>query len=65
MSRVAVVTGAASGIGLGVAQQFVADGYAVGQLDLNGDGASKEAAAIRDEGGSAIGVQCDVATARR
>ncbi len=38
MSRVAVVTGAASGIGLGVAQHLAADGHAVALLDRNGPG---------------------------
>ncbi len=33
MSRVAVVTGGASGIGLGVAERFVADGHQVAILD--------------------------------
>ena len=43
MSRVAVVTGGASGIGLGVARQLVADGHQVAILDRNG--AAAEAAA--------------------
>ncbi len=34
MSRVAVVTGGASGIGLGVARRFLADGHRVAILDL-------------------------------
>ena len=38
MSRVAVVTGGASGIGLGVAQQLAADGHRVAVLDRNGAG---------------------------
>ena len=40
MSPVAVVTGGASGIGLGVARQFVADGHDVAVLDRNGAGAN-------------------------
>jgi NAD(P)-dependent dehydrogenase (short-subunit alcohol dehydrogenase family) len=35
MSRVAVVTGGASGIGLGVARRFVADGHKVAIFDRN------------------------------
>ena len=44
MARVAVVTGAGSGIGLGVARQLAVDGHAVALLDLDGD-TTREAAA--------------------
>ena len=47
MSRVAVVTGGASGIGLGVARQFVADGYDVALLDHGVIG--NRAAGLADE----------------
>ena len=40
MSRVAVVTGGASGIGLGVAKRFAADGHRVAIFDRNGAAAS-------------------------
>lgn len=60
MSRVAVVTGGASGIGLGVAKRFVADGHRVAVLDRNGEGAATAADALRSAGGSAIGVEVDV-----
>jgi NAD(P)-dependent dehydrogenase (short-subunit alcohol dehydrogenase family) len=56
-SRVAVVTGAASGIGLGIARHLAAAGHRVALLDRNGEGA--EAAAQDLPGG--IGVGCDVA----
>ena len=46
MSRVAVVTGGASGIGLGIGQQLVADGHRVALLDRNGEGAKAAAAEI-------------------
>ena len=61
MSRVAVVTGAASGIGLGVAQGFVADGYHVALLDRNGAGAGAAAAELRSGGGTVLSVEVDVA----
>jgi 2-hydroxycyclohexanecarboxyl-CoA dehydrogenase len=56
MSRVAVVTGGASGIGLGVARQFAADGHQVAILDRNGE-AAKAAAAELD----VLAVEVDVA----
>ncbi|HEX3705045.1 MAG TPA: SDR family NAD(P)-dependent oxidoreductase [Mycobacteriales bacterium] len=60
MSRVAVVTGAASGIGLGVAKQFVADGYQVALLDLNADAVDAATAELTGGGARAIGVAADV-----
>lgn len=59
MSRVAVVTGGASGIGLGVARQLAADGHRVAVLDLNGTAADAAAAELQAAG--AIGVEVDVA----
>ena len=46
MSRVAVVTGGASGIGLGVAQQFAEDGYRVAIFDRNAPASNTDALAI-------------------
>ncbi|WP_109509586.1 SDR family NAD(P)-dependent oxidoreductase [Nocardioides speluncae] len=57
--RVAVVTGAARGIGFGTAQRFAEEGAAVAILDLD-EAAATEAAAKID--GKAIGVGCDVAS---
>jgi len=42
-TKVAVITGAARGIGLAVARRFIAEGYSVGLLDI--DGPAQEAAA--------------------
>ncbi len=64
MSRVAVVTGGASGIGLGVARRFVQDGYDVAVLDRNGAGAEAAAAEITAEGSRALAVEVDVADRR-
>ena len=61
VSRVAVVTGGASGIGLGVARQFAADGHRVAVLDLNGAAAEAAAAELRGEGAKALAVEVDVA----
>ena len=43
MSRVAVVTGGASGIGLGVARQFATDGHRVAIFDRNAPAADTDA----------------------
>ncbi|MEO0679842.1 MAG: glucose 1-dehydrogenase [Pseudomonadota bacterium] len=53
----AVVTGAAQGFGLGIAQRFAAEGARVAMLDIQ-DGAVKAAAESID---GAVGVHCDVA----
>jgi NAD(P)-dependent dehydrogenase (short-subunit alcohol dehydrogenase family) len=59
--RVAVVTGGASGIGLGVATQFVADGHQVAILDRNGAAAKAAADELRAGGGTVTAVEVDVA----
>jgi meso-butanediol dehydrogenase/(S,S)-butanediol dehydrogenase/diacetyl reductase len=58
--RSVVVTGAARGIGAGVARRLGAEGATVTVADLNDEGAEATAASIRGAGGSAIGVGCDV-----
>ena len=55
--RVALVTGAASGFGAGIARRFAAEGAQVALLDINGDGAREIAA---EAGHGAIGLTCDV-----
>src|SRR5690242_8440306 len=59
--QVALVTGAAMGMGLATARAFAESGASVVLADLNGDRAGQEAAQIVKEGGIAIGVACDVA----
>jgi 2-hydroxycyclohexanecarboxyl-CoA dehydrogenase len=61
MSRVAVVTGAASGIGLGVARRFAADGHKVALLDQNDAGARSAVDELRAAGATAVAVEVDVA----
>lgn len=60
MSRVAVVTGGASGVGLAVARRLAERGDRVGVLDIDGDAAERAAADIRAAGGEAIGCAVDV-----
>ena len=64
MSRVAVVTGGASGIGLGVARQLAADGHRVAVLDRNAEAATAAPAALVGDGATALAVEVDVAGAR-
>ncbi|MGW2664234.1 3-oxoacyl-ACP reductase FabG [Nocardia tengchongensis] len=60
MSKVAVVTGAARGIGAGTAARLAADGFAVAIVDLD-EAACKDAVdAIASAGGTAIAVGCNV-----
>jgi NAD(P)-dependent dehydrogenase (short-subunit alcohol dehydrogenase family) len=61
MSRVAVVTGGASGIGLGIARQLVADGHRVAILDRNGAAAEAAAAELGAQADKAVAVEVDVA----
>lgn len=64
MSRVAIVTGGASGIGLGVARQFASDGYRVAVFDNNGSAADAAADELRAEGATVLAVEVDVADRR-
>jgi NAD(P)-dependent dehydrogenase (short-subunit alcohol dehydrogenase family) len=60
-SRIAVVTGAASGIGLGIATRLSGDGHAVALLDQDGGAAEKAASALSGAGHKAFGYGVDVA----
>ncbi|WP_174189402.1 SDR family NAD(P)-dependent oxidoreductase [Nocardia barduliensis] len=56
----AVVTGGASGMGLAIARRLAARGDRVAILDLDGAGAERAAAEIRDKGDAATGFAVDV-----
>ncbi|TKI57769.1 3-hydroxybutyrate dehydrogenase [Brevibacillus antibioticus] len=58
--QVAVVTGAASGIGLEIARTFAEEGAKVVILDLNGESAESAAAQLQKEGHEAISFGCNV-----
>ena len=57
--RVAIITGAARGIGAASAQRLAADGARVIVTDVDLAGAREVAAAIEDRGGTATAVQVD------
>ncbi len=61
MSRVAIVTGGARGIGAAVAQRLAQDGMAVAVLDLDSSACEPIAAQIEAAGGKALAVGCNVA----
>jgi 3-oxoacyl-[acyl-carrier protein] reductase len=62
-NKVAIVTGAGSGFGEGIARRFAEEGAKVMVNDIHVTGAERVAAAIRKSGGTAELVQADVAVA--
>jgi NAD(P)-dependent dehydrogenase (short-subunit alcohol dehydrogenase family) len=59
--RSALVTGAASGLGLAYAEVMAEAGVSVTLADIDAEGAEREAARLRGEGFEARAVACDVA----
>jgi NAD(P)-dependent dehydrogenase (short-subunit alcohol dehydrogenase family) len=59
--RVAVVTGAASGIGEGIARRLAADGHAIALLDFDGDRVDEVMADLIAQGHTVVAHQVDVA----
>lgn len=62
-NKVAVVTGAASGFGLGIAQTFAREGASVVLADICAAAGTHAAEAINAAGGKALYVHCDVSKA--
>lgn len=58
--RVAIVTGAATGLGRGIAMLYAAEGADVAVFDRNGSGADTVAAAIRETGCRSLSLEVDV-----
>ncbi len=61
--QAALVSGAGSGLGLATAQALAKAGASVALLDRNIDAARTAAAEIIENGGTALAVECDVASA--
>ena len=59
-TRVAFVTGAARGIGLAIAERFLAEGYRVAMVDIEAE-TLRLAAADLAQRGEVLAVECDVA----
>ena len=58
--KTAIVTGAASGFGEGIARLFASEGCKVLVTDVNEAGCEQVATSIKDEGGKASAKYCDV-----
>ncbi len=61
--RIAIVTGAASGIGEATAKVFAQEGARLAIWDVNEAGVARVAEEIRGAGGEAIGIKADIASA--
>lgn len=59
--RVVVVTGGASGMGLGITRRFAALGHPVAMLDVQDEALGREAESLRASGAKALGLKVDVA----
>ena len=58
--KVAVVTGAASGIGLGLSERFLEEGMKLVMADIEESVLNREVARLSEQGGDVLGVLCDV-----
>jgi NAD(P)-dependent dehydrogenase (short-subunit alcohol dehydrogenase family) len=62
-NKVALITGAAMGMGEGAARLFAAQGAAVAVVDVNLEGAQATARRITEAGGKAVAIHADVSDA--
>lgn len=62
--RVAVVTGAASGIGRGMAEAFIAEGMKVVLADVERSALDATTQQLSSQGAEIVGVECDVSKAQ-
>jgi acetoin reductase-like protein len=60
ISRVALVTGAAQGIGRAIAHRLARDGYTLALIDQNGDGIQRVQREIQDARGNAFSLPADL-----
>ncbi|MCY4271098.1 MAG: SDR family NAD(P)-dependent oxidoreductase [bacterium] len=61
--KVAVVTGAASGIGLAMSEQFASEGMKVVMADVEEEALAASASRLQSAGADVLGVLCDVSDA--
>jgi NAD(P)-dependent dehydrogenase (short-subunit alcohol dehydrogenase family) len=61
--KVALITGAARGIGLATAKRFLTEGWRVGLLDIDGDTLRNAVASLADAGRT-MALECDVSDAK-
>ncbi len=60
--KTAIVTGAASGFGKGIAERFAAEGARLVIADLNGKVADAMCAELAAQGAKALAVSCDISS---
>lgn len=65
MNKVALVTGAAAGIGAAISRRLAKDGVAVGVLDLTEERAARTVADIGKVGGKALALGADISDRRQ